>query len=178
MASGGESDGYDGLFDMKDDTQFVTLSYSTLSNSGRGGLIGSSETDTGNSFITFHHNLYSNIDSRVPLLRGGVAHIYNNSYGNVRDGDAGTHWSPNGATGNVSVKWSTATTVSRVTVVPGPAGTIGTWQLINGDTGAILRSGTGPGTITFPATPLKKITFNITGSTGTPSVAELETYAS
>ena len=79
-ASGGESEGYDGLFDLKDDVQYVTLSYSTLKNSGRGGLIGSSESDTGNSYITFHHNSYSNIDSRTPLLRGGIAHIYNNSY--------------------------------------------------------------------------------------------------
>src|SRR3954470_20574306 len=39
-ASGGEDAGYDGLFDMKDNTQYVTLSYSKLSNSGRGGLIG------------------------------------------------------------------------------------------------------------------------------------------
>ena len=44
-ASGGESEGFDGLFDMKDNTQYVTLSYSILRNSGRGGLIGSSESD-------------------------------------------------------------------------------------------------------------------------------------
>ena len=49
----------------------MTLSYSILRNSGRGGLIGSSESDRGNGFITFHHNLYENIDSRTPLLRGG-----------------------------------------------------------------------------------------------------------
>ncbi|MEU8183193.1 polysaccharide lyase family 1 protein [Micromonospora sp. NPDC049047] len=79
-ASGGESEGYDGLFDMKDNTQYVTLSYSILRNSGRGGLIGSSESDLSNGFITFHHNLYENIDSRTPLLRGGTAHIYNNHY--------------------------------------------------------------------------------------------------
>ncbi|MEU9578357.1 pectate lyase family protein [Streptomyces chilikensis] len=79
-ASGGESEGYDGLFDMKDNTQYVTLSYSVLRNSGRGGLIGSSESDVSNGFVTFHHNLYQNIDSRTPLLRGGVAHIYNNHY--------------------------------------------------------------------------------------------------
>src|ERR1044071_9610951 len=79
-ASGGESEGYDGLFDMKDDTRYVTLSYSILRNSGRGGLIGSSESDTGNGFITFHHNRYENIDSRTPLLRGGIAHIFNNYY--------------------------------------------------------------------------------------------------
>ncbi|MBQ1073119.1 pectate lyase [Micromonospora sp. C31] len=79
-ASGGESEGYDGLFDMKDDTQYVTLSYSILRNSGRGGLIGSSESDRSNGYVTFHHNLYENIDSRTPLLRGGIAHIYNNHY--------------------------------------------------------------------------------------------------
>ncbi|MEV6301110.1 pectate lyase [Actinoplanes sp. NPDC051861] len=79
-ASGGESEGFDGLFDMKDDVEYVTLSYAILRNSGRGGLIGSSESDTGNSNITFHHNKYENIDSRTPLLRGGVAHIYNNHY--------------------------------------------------------------------------------------------------
>jgi pectate lyase len=79
-ASGGESEGFDGLFDMKDNTQYVTLSYSILRNSGRGGLIGSSESDLSNGFVTFHHNLYENIDSRAPLLRGGTAHIFNNHY--------------------------------------------------------------------------------------------------
>ena len=79
-ASGGESEGYDGLFDLKDNTQYVTLSYSILRNSGRGGLIGSSESDLSNGYITFHHNLYENIDSRTPLLRGGVAHMYNSHY--------------------------------------------------------------------------------------------------
>ncbi|UXI78943.1 pectate lyase, partial [Streptomyces vinaceusdrappus] len=84
-ASGGESEGYDGLFDMKDDTQYVTLSYSTLRNSGRGGLIGSSESDRSNGYVTFHHNLYENIDSRAPLLRGGIAHMYNNHYKSLNE---------------------------------------------------------------------------------------------
>ncbi|WP_374209869.1 polysaccharide lyase family 1 protein, partial [Glycomyces sp. TRM65418] len=79
-ASGGESEGYDGLFDMKNDTKYVTLSYSVLRNSERGGLIGSSESDTSNGFVTFHHNLYQNLNSRVPLLRGGIAHSYNNHF--------------------------------------------------------------------------------------------------
>ncbi len=79
-ASGGESDGYDGLFDMKSGTQYVTLSYSVLRNSGRAGLVGSSDTDSGNGPITFHHNYYQNIDSRTPLLRAATAHIYDNYY--------------------------------------------------------------------------------------------------
>ncbi|PPS76358.1 pectate lyase [Streptomyces sp. 46] len=79
-ASGGESEGFDGLFDLKDNTQYVTLSYSVLRNSGRGGLVGNSESDRSNGYITYHHNRYENIDSRAPLLRGGIAHLYNNHY--------------------------------------------------------------------------------------------------
>ncbi|WP_052480975.1 pectate lyase family protein [Gilvimarinus agarilyticus] len=79
-AQGGESAGYDALFDMKADTKYVTLSYSILRNSGRGGLVGSSDGDTNNGPVTFHHNLYENIDSRTPLLRGATAHAYNNYY--------------------------------------------------------------------------------------------------
>lgn len=85
LASGGEDEGYDGLFDMKDNTRYVTLSYSILRDSGRGGLVGSSESDVSNGFVTYHHNLYRNIDSRTPLLRGGEAHIYNNHYADVHE---------------------------------------------------------------------------------------------
>ncbi|MET7881248.1 pectate lyase family protein [Micromonospora profundi] len=342
-ASGGESEGYDGLFDMKDNTQYVTLSYSILRNSGRGGLVGSSESDLSNGFITYHHNLYENIDSRTPLLRGGTAHIYNNhyvslresginsragakakvennyfqnskdvlgtfytnergywqvsgnvfdnvtwssagsenypagpnptsnttvnipysysldgascvpgivrqtvgantglrvsngscspqtpspttpapttpppttpapttpppttpppsggtnlslgagadgsskasgtSYGNVRDGNLGTYWSPAGATGTISIKWGSATRVSRVVIrePSGTQGSIGSWQLINNDTGAVLASGSGAGSISFAATSLTKINFKINSSGGTPRVGEFETYAS
>ncbi|MFF0247891.1 pectate lyase family protein [Streptosporangium sandarakinum] len=340
-ASGGEPEGFDGLFDMKDNTQYVTLSYSILRNSGRGGLVGSSESDRSNGFITYHHNLYENIDSRTPLLRGGIAHIYNNhyvrlnesginsragarakvdnnyfkdskdvlgtfytseagywqvsgnifdnvtwsgpdsetnpagpdprsnttvgipypysldgascvpdivgrtagagkglkvsngscspqtptpgptttptsgptstptatptagptqpggtnlslgagadgsskasgtSYGNVRDGDMSTYWSPSGPTGSISIKWDSPTAVSKINIreASGSAGGIRTWRVVNADTGAVLTSGNGAGTITFPRTSLRKITFEITGSTGTPKVAEYETYA-
>ncbi|MFD7461209.1 MULTISPECIES: pectate lyase family protein [unclassified Streptomyces] len=338
-ASGGESEGYDGLFDMKDNTQYVTLSYSVLRNSGRGGLVGSSESDVSNGFITYHHNLYENIDSRAPLLRGGVAHMYNNhyvslnesginsragarakvdsnyfedskdvlgtfytdaagywqvsgnifdnvtwsspgednnpagpdpqsnttvgipysysldgascvpaivsqtagankglkvsdgnctpqtptptptptdptptptdptptptptqpggtnlsigagsdgsskasgtSYGYVRDGDMGTYWSPAGATGSVSIKWGSATAISKINIreAAGATGRIGSWRVVNADTGAVLTTGTGAGVISFPRTSLGKVTFEITGSSGTPRIAEFETYA-
>ncbi len=335
-ASGGESEGYDGLFDMKDNTQYVTLSYSVLRNSGRGGLIGSSESDRSNGYVTFHHNLYENIDSRAPLLRGGIAHLYNNhykrlnesginsragarakvdnnyfedskdvlgtfytdqagywqvggnvfdnvtwssrsgdhnpagpnptsntsvsipygftldgancvpsvvaqtagagkglkvsdgsctpqspdptdpgptdpgeptdpgptdppagtnlslgagadgsskasgtSYGNVIDGSASTYWSPSGSTGAVSVKWGSATTVSKVNIrLASGSGTIGAYRLLNHDTGAVLASGSGAGTVSFSPVSLRKITLEITNASGTPRIAEFETYAS
>ncbi|ROQ25907.1 pectate lyase family protein [Gallaecimonas pentaromativorans] len=82
-ASGGESDGYDALIDMKATTQYVTVSYNYLHHSGRGGLMGSSDSDTDNTYVTFHHNWYENVDSRMPLLRHGTAHAYNNYYNHI-----------------------------------------------------------------------------------------------
>lgn len=82
-ASGGEKDGYDSLIDMKSTTQYVTVSYNYLHHSGRGGLIGYSDNDTDNTYITFHHNRYEDIDSRLPLLRYGTVHAYNNYYNNI-----------------------------------------------------------------------------------------------
>ncbi|RKN45530.1 hypothetical protein D7223_17540 [Micromonospora endolithica] len=339
-ASGGESEGYDGLFDLKDNVQYVTLSYSILRNSGRGGLVGSSESDTSNGYITYHHNRYENIDSRTPLLRGGIAHIYNNhyvnlresginsragarakvennyfkdsrdvlgtfytdqagywqvagnifdnvtwssrsgdhnpagpnptstttvsvpynyrldgascvpnvvnqtagankglqvsdgnctpqtpppttapptttppttpppttpppgtpggtnlslgagadgsskaggtSYGNAIDGNMSTYWSPSGSTGRISVKWGSATTVGAINIreAAGAVGAIGSWRVVNNDNGAVLATGNGARVITFTPVSLSKINFEITSASGTPRVAEFETYRS
>nr|WP_306368132.1 polysaccharide lyase family 1 protein [Nocardiopsis sp. CC223A] len=342
-ASGGESEGYDALFDMKNDTRYVTLSYSVLRNSGRGGLVGSSESDRSNGFVTYSHNVYENIESRTPLLRGGVGHMYNNhyvgivksginsragasakvennyfqdsrdvlgtfytnergswqvggnvfdnvtwsdegdenypagpdpqsttsvsipypyelddadcvpamlgqiagagkgnqvsdgdcagqeptdpdptdpdptdpdptdpdptdpdptdppggtnlsigagadgsgkgdgtSYGNVIDGDMGTYWSPSGSTGRISVKWGSDTTVSTINIreAAGAEGNVGSWRVVDHDSGTVLATGSGAGVITFEPTSLRKIDFEITGSDGTPRIAEFETYA-
>lgn len=83
-ADGGESDGYDALCDMKARTKYVTVSYCILRNSGRGGLIGSSDSDTDNGPVTFHHNVYENIDSRTPLLRAATVHSYNNHFNGIQ----------------------------------------------------------------------------------------------
>ncbi|PWR05175.1 pectate lyase, partial [Micromonospora acroterricola] len=102
------------------------------------------------------------------------------SYGNVRDGSISTYWSPAGSTGSISIKWGSATRVSRVVIrePSGTQGSIGSWQLVNHDTGAVLASGSGAGSSTFAATSLSKITFKINSSGGTPRVGEFETYAS
>ena len=89
-----------------------------------------------------------------------------------------TYWSPSGTTGSISIKWGSATTVSTVNIreASGTEGTIGSWKVVNADTGTVLASGTGAGVIAVPQTSLRKITFEITGSTGTPRIAEFETY--
>ncbi|GAA4589341.1 hypothetical protein BJY16_008862 [Actinoplanes octamycinicus] len=102
------------------------------------------------------------------------------SYGNVRDGNTGTYWSPAGSTGYVSVKWGSATTVSSAVIRQASGGgTITAWRLLNADSGAVLTSGSGsPSSISFASTTLKKLTFEITGASSAPRIAEFETYAS
>jgi pectate lyase len=101
------------------------------------------------------------------------------SYGDVRDGSLTTYWSPSGTTGTISIKWSAATSVSRINLreATGATGLISAYRVLNGDTGAVLKTGSGAGVITFSATSLKKITFEITSASGTPRVAEFETYS-
>jgi pectate lyase len=86
-ASGGESDGYDSLLDMKAGVTNVTVSYNHYRNSSRAGLIGSSDSDSANTNITFHHNWYENIEQRMPLLRHGLVHSYNNYFSNLSNSD-------------------------------------------------------------------------------------------
>lgn len=81
-ASGGESDGYDSLIDMKNDTTYVTISYNHFRNSSRGGLIGANDNPDGNNYIVFHHNFYENIEQRTPLLRRATIHVFNNYWEN------------------------------------------------------------------------------------------------
>jgi pectate lyase len=45
--------------------------------------MGSSDTDVSDRYVTFHHNYYANIGSRVPLQRGGYTHLYNNLYSGI-----------------------------------------------------------------------------------------------
>jgi pectate lyase len=86
-ASGGESSGYDSLLDMKAGVTKVTVSYNHYRNSSRAGLIGSSDSDSANTDITFHHNWYENIEQRTPLLRHGLVHTYNNYWSNLSNSD-------------------------------------------------------------------------------------------
>ncbi|MDQ0372536.1 pectate lyase [Cellulomonas humilata] len=101
------------------------------------------------------------------------------SYGNVKDGSLSTYWSPSGSTGSISIKWGSATAVSSASIVEtsGSSGRIGAWKLINADSGAVLKTGSGAGVISFSSTSLKKLTFEITSASSTPQVAEFETYA-
>lgn len=99
------------------------------------------------------------------------------SFKDVRDGDLETFWSPVGETGEISVKWPVPVTVGRIVIRERGERRIGGWQVRNHDNDALLASGSGAGEIRFRAVALRKVTFVIVGSDGTPRVAEYEAFS-
>jgi pectate lyase len=71
---------FDGLLDIKRGAHDVTVSYNYLHDHSKVGLLGSSDEDLSTTHITFHHNYYKNVGSRLPLQRSGRNHMYNNLY--------------------------------------------------------------------------------------------------
>jgi pectate lyase len=70
---------YDGLIDIKNQTGFITISWNYLHDQHKGGLVGSSDSDTyADRKITYHHNYYNKVKLRVPMYRGAVGHFFNN----------------------------------------------------------------------------------------------------
>lgn len=83
--SGAGDASFDGGIDMKKGANRITISYNHVYNYQKVALNGYSDSDTLNagSLTTYHHNRFENVKARLPLLRWGKAHIYNNYFGNV-----------------------------------------------------------------------------------------------
>jgi pectate lyase len=69
----------DGSMDLKDDSQFVTISYNHFWDSGKSSLCGMKK-ETGPNYISYHHNWFDHSDSRHPRIRSMSVHVYNNYY--------------------------------------------------------------------------------------------------
>ena len=82
-----DKDFYDGLVDSKRGAKNITISYNYLHDHWKASLHGHTESDTDSDntdrFITFHHNRFENIESRLPLFRYGFGHLYNNYYNGI-----------------------------------------------------------------------------------------------
>eukprot|EP00833_Pecoramyces_ruminatium_P009904 jgi/Orpsp1_1/1183936/evm.model.c7180000087288.1 len=80
-------DYYDGLVDFTHACDYITVSWCSLHDHYKASLVGHSDTnaseDTGKLHITYHHNYFRNIGSRLPSLRFGTGHIYNNVFENI-----------------------------------------------------------------------------------------------
>ncbi len=74
---------FDGLIDIKKGARRITVSYNYLHDHQKTGLLGSSDTDATERYVTFHHNRYENVVSRTPLHRFGFIHLFNNYFGTI-----------------------------------------------------------------------------------------------
>lgn len=74
---------FDGLLDIKNSASFITVSYNFIHDHAKVGLIGASDTDSAERRVTFAHNRYENVGSRLPFQRFGYVHVYNNYYNNI-----------------------------------------------------------------------------------------------
>jgi pectate lyase len=74
---------FDGLIDIKKGARRITVSYNRLHDHQKTGLLGFSDSDDTERYVTFHHNWYENVVSRTPLQRFGYTHIFNNYYDHV-----------------------------------------------------------------------------------------------
>ncbi len=76
----------DGSMDLKNDSQYITVSYNHFWDSGKMSLCGM-KSETGENWITYHHNWFDHSDSRHPRIRTMTVHVFNNYYdGNSKYG--------------------------------------------------------------------------------------------
>jgi pectate lyase len=74
---------HDGLLDITNGADLVTVSYNIFENHDKTMLIGSTNNptlDRGKLRVTLHHNLFDNTLQRAPRVRFGQVHVYNNCY--------------------------------------------------------------------------------------------------
>jgi len=81
-------DYYDGLVEIKNGAAFVTVSNCNIHDHYKVSLISSGDEQVGDTVIraTYHHNYFHNVGSRLPSIRFGKAHVFNNYYASVPDG--------------------------------------------------------------------------------------------
>lgn len=75
-----EKDKYDGLLDIKKNSEYITVSWCYFHDHYKSILIGFTADDTYDRKITIHHNRFVRLNSRIPSFRGGTGHIYNNYF--------------------------------------------------------------------------------------------------
>ena len=72
----------DGSLDVKGDSQYMTFSYNRFWDCGKTSLCGMT-SESGENYISYHHNWFDHSDSRHPRVRTMTVHLYNNYYDGV-----------------------------------------------------------------------------------------------
>jgi pectate lyase len=149
---------FDGLIDIKKGARRITISYNYLHDHQKTGLIGFSDDDDTERFVTFHHNRYQNVVSRTPLHRFGLVHLFNNYYGDI------TSSGINVRMGGVALIESNFFENARSPVTSRYSDQAGFWDLRNNHVGpgiswdveedTLANADTWQSTTTFPANQL------------------------
>ncbi|MGW2383624.1 pectate lyase family protein [Streptomyces sp. NPDC001658] len=74
---------HDGLLDITNGSDLVTVSWSRFTGHDKAMLIGNGDTATGDRGrlrVTLHHNEFESVVQRAPRVRFGQVHLYNNRY--------------------------------------------------------------------------------------------------
>jgi pectate lyase len=91
LSSGADADAglaYDGLIDISDQSDFVTVSWTYYHDHRDSGLIGRSDSDaaaaedTGKEHVTYNHDWFSSVTTG-PRIRFGTVHVLNTYFENV-----------------------------------------------------------------------------------------------
>ncbi|MFD9503828.1 polysaccharide lyase family 1 protein [Streptomyces sp. NPDC060035] len=81
---------HDGLLDITNGSDLVTVSWSRFADHDKAILIGNGDgvtTDRGKLRVTLHHNEFHSVVQRAPRVRFGQVHLYNNRYVIPGEGD-------------------------------------------------------------------------------------------
>jgi pectate lyase len=145
------------------------VSWNTFKNHFKGSLVGHSDNnaseDTGRLKVTYHHNHFADVYSRIPSLRFGTGHFYNNY---VEGADTACH-SRMGAQmlveNNVFRSTKVAVTTNRSSDVDGYA------NLRGNDLGGAATEISRVGTFTSPpyaytAEPASSVVASVTSGAG------------
>ncbi|KAI1273090.1 polysaccharide lyase family 1 protein [Xylaria sp. FL0933] len=80
----GDKDYYDGLLDITHGSDMITVSWNKFHDHWKGSLVGHSDSnsaeDSGKLHVTYHHNYWNNINSRLPSFRFGTGHVYSSCF--------------------------------------------------------------------------------------------------
>lgn len=164
-----DKDYYDGLLDINHGSDNITVSWNKFADHFKGSLVGHSDNnaseDTGHLKVTYHHNWFTNVYSRIPSLRFGTGHFYDNY---VQGAETGVHSRMGAQTlveNNVFRDTEVAVTTSRDSDVDGYA------VLRGNDLGGAATEISRTGSFTAPpyaytAEPASSVVATVTAQSG------------
>lgn len=85
---GGDQKKGDGAIDVKSDSKHVTIAYCHFWDTGKSSMCGM-KSESGENWITYHHNWFDHSDSRHARVRTMSVHMYNNYYDGIAKYGAG-----------------------------------------------------------------------------------------